>query len=80
MTTASLVLYKTSRSQIETLLSSVLPSCVAKLIIVDNSPDDRWRELEGRSEKIRYTSLAMRRTMGLRTMGKKNLGGYTEDE
>lgn len=54
MTTASLVLYKTPRPQIETLLSSVLPSCAGKLIIVDNSPDDRWRELEGRSEKIRY--------------------------
>ena len=54
MITASLVLYKTPRPQIETLLSSVLPSCVEKLIVVDNSPDDRWRELEERSEKIRY--------------------------
>ncbi len=54
MTTASLVLYKTPRPQIESLLASVLPSCVEKLIIVDNSPDDRWRELESRSEKIRY--------------------------
>lgn len=52
--TASLVLYKTPRAQIEALLSSVLPSCAGKLIVVDNSPDDRWRELEGRSEKIRY--------------------------
>ncbi len=54
MVTTSIVLYKTPRSQIESLLSSVLPSCAEKLIIVDNSPDDRWRELEGRSEKVRY--------------------------
>ncbi len=54
MLTASLVLYKTPRPQIEALLASVLPSCVEKLIVVDNSPDDRWRELESRSEKIRY--------------------------
>lgn len=54
MLTASLVLYKTPRLQIESLLASVLPSCVEKFVIVDNSPDDRWRELEERSEKIRY--------------------------
>lgn len=52
MTIASLVLYKTPKAQIEALLSSVLPSCAEKLIIVDNSPDDRWWELESRLEKI----------------------------
>lgn len=56
MLTAFLVLYKTPKSQIESLLSSVLSSCMEKLIIVDNSPDDRWRELESRSPKIRCFS------------------------
>lgn len=54
MLTSSLVLYKTPRNQIDTLLQCVLPSCVGKLFIIDNSPDDRWRELELQSPKIRY--------------------------
>lgn len=51
---ASVVLYKTPKAQIDSLLQSVLPSAVEKLYVIDNSPDDRWRELESKSEKIRY--------------------------
>lgn len=56
---ASIVLYKTPRSQIEAVLKSVFESkCVEILYIIDNSPDDRWRILEKENEdgktKIRY--------------------------
>ncbi len=56
---ASIVLYKTPRSQIEAVLKSVFESkCVEILYIIDNSPDDRWRILEkenaGGKTKIRY--------------------------
>lgn len=54
MLTASVVLFKTPKQQIDRLLQSVLPSVVQKLYVIDNSPDDRWRELESRSPKIRY--------------------------
>lgn len=52
--TASVVLFKTKKEQIEKLLSCVLPSVVEKIFIIDNSPDDRFRILEKTSEKIRY--------------------------
>lgn len=55
---ASIVLYKTPRSQIDSVLKSVFDSkCVSLLYIIDNSPDDRWRILENESApqtKIRY--------------------------
>lgn len=56
---ASIVLYKTPRSQIDSVLKSVFGSnCVGILYIIDNSPDDRWRILEaenaGGNTKIRY--------------------------
>lgn len=56
---ASIVLYKTPRSQIEAVLNSVFESkCVEILYIIDNSPDDRWRILEKENAdgktKIRY--------------------------
>lgn len=56
---ASIVLYKTPRNQIEAVLKSVLESkCVEILYIIDNSPDDRWRILEKENAdgktKIRY--------------------------
>lgn len=58
--TASIVLYNTPRAQIESVLKSVFDSaCLETLYIVDNSPNDKWRILEKRSEengvtKIRY--------------------------
>ena len=60
--TASIVLYNTPRSQIDSVLKSVFESgCVEILYIIDNSPSDRWRILENRNEgdnckntKIRY--------------------------
>lgn len=58
MLSASIVLYKTPRSQIDSVLKSVFDSkCVSLLYIIDNSPDDRWRILENESNpqtKIRY--------------------------
>lgn len=53
--TASVVLYNTPKSQIDSLLKSVLESsCVEKFFVIDNSPNDKWRILEKESEKIRY--------------------------
>lgn len=54
MITASIVIFNTPRTQIDMFLRSVIPSVVQKLFIIDNSPNDRWRELENLSEKIRY--------------------------
>lgn len=55
MITASIVLYNTPASQVDTVLRSVLCSeCIEKLYIIDNSPNDWWRCLERRSPIIRY--------------------------
>lgn len=54
MVTASVVLFRTPKNQIDALLGSVLPSCAEKVFVIDNSPDDRWRETESRSPKVRY--------------------------
>lgn len=55
MITASIVLYNTPKSQIETVLKSVFDSeCIEKLYIIDNSPNDWWRILEKFSPIIRY--------------------------
>lgn len=54
MLTASLVLYHSSPSEVNTLLDCVLNSPVDKLYIVDNSRNDSFRVLEKRSDKIRY--------------------------
>lgn len=45
MLTASVVLYKTPREQTQSLLESVLSSCIERLFIIDNSPDDSRRIL-----------------------------------
>ena len=60
--TASIVLFNTPRTQIDSVLKSVFESgCVEILYIIDNSPSDRWRILENRNKgdrckntKIRY--------------------------
>ena len=45
--TASVVLFNTPRSQIESLFKSVIESkCVETFYIIDNSPSDKWRILE----------------------------------
>lgn len=55
MITASVVLYNTSKLQVETVLKSVLDcKAIKKLYIVDNSPNDWWRCLEKESPVIRY--------------------------
>lgn len=56
--TASIVLYKTPKSQIESILKSVFDSRIVKtMFIIDNSPNDKWRILEKRSNEnteVRY--------------------------
>ena len=57
--TASVVLFNTPRSQIESLFRSVIGSkCVEVFYIIDNSPNDKWRILEEEyadcGTKIRY--------------------------
>ena len=57
--TASVVLFNTPRSQIESLFKSVIDSkCVDIFYIIDNSPNDKWRILEEEyadcGTKIRY--------------------------
>lgn len=58
--TASIVLFNTPRTQIDTVLKSVFDSeCIETLYIIDNSPNDKWRILEKRATengvtKIRY--------------------------
>ncbi len=61
MLTASIVLYKTPESQIDTIIKCVLEaSCVSKLYIIDNSPTDYWDTsdygaiLEQKSDIITY--------------------------
>lgn len=52
--TVSIVLYKTPRTQLDGVLKSVLSSAVEKIFLIDNSPDDHYREIENLSQKIRY--------------------------
>lgn len=55
MLTASIVLYNTPKSQIETVMKSVVEvSCVKTLYIIDNSPNDKWRILEKEYNFVRY--------------------------
>ena len=55
MLTSSIVLYNTSRNQINAVLKSVLESqSIDKLYIIDNSPNDYWRMLEKLSPIIHY--------------------------
>lgn len=56
--TASIVLFNTPRAQIEAVLKSVFDSaCVETLYIIDNSPNDKWRILEKRSEENGFTKI-----------------------
>jgi GT2 family glycosyltransferase len=54
MLTASIVLFNTAKPEINSLLDCALDSTLDIVYIIDNSPDDRFRILEKRSEKIRY--------------------------
>ena len=55
MLTTSIVLYKTPRNQIETVLKSVLDSnCVDKIYIIDNSPTDELSYVKDISPLIEY--------------------------
>ena len=55
MITTSIVLYKTPRNQIETVLKSVLDSnCVNKIYIIDNSPTNELAYVKDISPLIEY--------------------------
>lgn len=54
MITASIVSYHHRLSELKKVIDCVLSEQVEKLYIVDNSSDDRLRELEGMSDRIRY--------------------------
>lgn len=55
MITASIVLYKTPKFQVETVLKSVFDSnYIEKLYVIDNSPNDWWRCIEKTSTIIHY--------------------------
>lgn len=55
MLTASIVLYKTQRAQIVDLIQCVVGSkCVARLYLVDNSPDDSLKDLQDMDPSIEY--------------------------
>lgn len=54
MITASIVSYHHRLSELKKVIDCVLAEPVEKLYIVDNSSDDRLRELEGMSDRIRY--------------------------
>lgn len=54
MITASIVSYHHRLNELKKVIDCVLAERVDKLYIVDNSSDDRLRELEGTSDRIRY--------------------------
>ena len=54
MITASNVSYHHRLNELKKVIDCVLAEQVDKLYIVDNSSDDRLRELEGTSDRIRY--------------------------
>jgi len=54
MLSASIVLYNTSKDDIDRLLDCTLKSSVEIIFIIDNSLNDKFRILEKRSPKIRY--------------------------
>ncbi|WP_278630351.1 glycosyltransferase family 2 protein [Parabacteroides goldsteinii] len=54
MITASIVSYHHRLNELKKVIDCVLAEQVDKLYIVDNSSDDRLRELEGMSDRIRY--------------------------
>lgn len=54
MITASIVAYHHRVSEIRQVMNCVLTASVDRLYIIDNSLDDRLRELEDVSDKVRY--------------------------
>lgn len=54
MLTASIVSYHHRPAEIRRVMDCVLAGPVERLFLVDNSSDDRLRELEGMSERVRY--------------------------
>ena len=56
MITASIVSYHHRLNELKKVIDCVLAEQVDKLYIVDNSSDDRLRELEGTSDRIRNQS------------------------
>ena len=45
MITSSIVLYKTAKDELNTVVSSVLDSCISFLYLIDNSPNRNWKVL-----------------------------------
>lgn len=54
MITASIVAYHHSLTEIRQVMDCVLASSVARIFIIDNSTNDRLRELEDVSDRVRY--------------------------
>ncbi len=54
MTTASIVIYKSDRQELETVLSCTVQSIVEKIWVIDNSPTDELKWVVGVSSKIEY--------------------------
>ncbi len=54
MTTASIVTYKTDRQELATVLRCLNDSCVERVFVVDNSPDDSLRDFGDFAPKVEY--------------------------
>ncbi len=62
MITSSIVLYKTAKDELNTVVSSVLDSCISFLYLIDNSPN---RELESFVAKFDKKRVFMSLTTGI---------------
>ncbi len=70
MLTASVVLFNTSKNQIDSLFKSVVASgCVRIFYVIDNSPNDKWRILEKE-----YANAARNSKTEIRYIHNENLG------
>lgn len=54
MITASIVIYKTNKQELTTVLRCVIDSSIEKVYIVDNSPGDELRDFAEFSPKVEY--------------------------
>ena len=59
MLTASIVSYHHRISEIKQVMDCVLAGPVEKLYVIDNSLDDRLRELECVSDRVHYIHLSL---------------------
>ena len=54
MVTESIVLYKSRIEDVNNVLSCAINSCIDKIFIIDNSPEDDFKFLQSSSEKVEY--------------------------